>query len=257
MESAFKAIGLEVPNPLAVHHLAERAGSYGDATQSIRENCTWHGRCWKLGDGLEIWTVLYQSGAGEVTYANCRPGFRSRFVQNISPWALTEYAEEGEALLHGYLENNRTEVLLEVQNLTEIGAIASRKKTLQVGLCGLAYQARIEKGEKYPFWKQTANSTRENNWTLRGRVLMYRPLKNPLTGSDLFWIYLDLEPFRLEILVNQRSLGGEHPTVGATLQADIWLQGYIFDRLARSALYEGIDAKAGVASFWSGLRRHN
>jgi hypothetical protein len=256
MDSAFEAIGMDVPNRAAFNSLAERAGSYGEATQAIKQNYTWHGRCWKLGSGLEIWTVLYQSNVGEVFYADCRPGFRSRFAQKISPWALTEYDEAGEALLHGYLENSNTEVLLEVQNLTEIYAL-NRYKTINVGLCGLAYGAWIESSATNTFWQPQANSERENDWTLCGRVLMCRMLKNPLTGCNLFWLYLDIKSLRLEVLVNQRSLRGGHPTIGANVRADVWLQGYIFNSRVQAAHYEGIDAKAKRAGFWRQLRRVN
>lgn len=257
MQSAFQAIGLDVPNPMALHSLAQRAETYGEATQTIKQNYVWHGRCWKLGGGLEVWTVMSQANSGATFYGDCRPGFRSRFAQKIAPWALTEYDEAGEALLHGYLENTNTEVLLELQNLTEISVYHKKPNGLHIGLCGLAYRARIEKSATMEFWQPLENSEKENDWTLRGRVLMFRQLKNPLTGSDLFWIYLAVQTHKIEILVNQRGLHGEHPTIGALLQADVWLQGYLFNPRTQTAQYEGIDAKARRASFWRQLQRCN
>ena len=32
---------------------------------------------------------------------------------------------------------------------------------------------------------------------------------NPLSGGELFWIHLDLDRIKLEVLVNQRALRGE------------------------------------------------
>lgn len=259
MNTAFESIGLEIPNAMAIHHLAERVGTCGEATKVETCKGIWHGRCWKIGaEGLEVWTVLYQTGTGEIFYANCRPAFRpQKKIYKIQPWALTEYAEDGEALLHGFIENTETEVLLALQNLTEIGSIITRSDALSIGLGGLAYQARVEKTERKTVWQAVKDSKRENDWTLCGRILMHRTLRNPVSGNDLIWLYLDLGGFNLEILVNQRALRGEHPKIGATITADIWLQGYIFDKLVRNSIYEGIDAKANAASFWERLRRRN
>ena len=120
-EPTFETIGLEVSSEKAFNYLAERAGDQGEATQLSRRGAVLHGRCWKLGEGLEVWTVLYESGSGDVFYADCRPGFRARYIQTIAPWALTEYDEEGEAVVHGFREGTDCEVLFELQNLTEVG----------------------------------------------------------------------------------------------------------------------------------------
>jgi len=113
MDVTFETIGLEVPSEKAFNYLAERAGDQGEPTQLTRRGAVLHGRCWKLGEGLEVWTVLYESGTGDIFYADCRPGFRARYTQRISPWALTEYDEEGEAVVHGYCDGTDTEVLFE------------------------------------------------------------------------------------------------------------------------------------------------
>src|SRR5438552_2056478 len=134
MNATFETIGLEVPSEKAFNFLAERAGDQGEPTQLSRRGAVIHGRCWKLGEGLEVWTVLYESGTGDVFYANCRPGFRARYTQRITPWALTEYDEEGEAVIHGYAEGTETDVLFELQNLTEVGSS---------GFCACAMKARI------------------------------------------------------------------------------------------------------------------
>lgn len=120
MNPRFETIGLEVPSEKAFNYLAERAGDQGEATQLNRRGAVLHGRCWKLGEGLEVWTVLYESGSGDVFYADCRPGFRARHIQTISPWALTEYDEEGEAVVHGFREGTDCEVLFELQNLPKL-----------------------------------------------------------------------------------------------------------------------------------------
>src|ERR671916_381809 len=72
-----------------------------------------------------------------------RAGDQGEPTQRISPWALTEYDEEGEAVVHGYCDGTDTEVLFELQNLTEVGPDGFRAQELYVGLCGLAYNARV------------------------------------------------------------------------------------------------------------------
>ena len=99
MDETFAAIGIEVPSEKDFNHLAERAGDQGEPTQLSRRGAVLHGRCWKLGEGLEVWTVLYESGTGEVFYADCLPGFRARYTQRVSSWALTEYDEDGEVIV--------------------------------------------------------------------------------------------------------------------------------------------------------------
>lgn len=262
MNAAFETIGLEVPSEKAFDYLAERAGDQGEATQVNRRGAVLHGRCWKLGEGLEVWTVLYESDSGDKFYADCRPGFRARYIQTISPWALTEYDEEGEALVHGFREGTDREVLFELQNLTEVGPGGFRAQELHVGLCGLAYRARVRHGPTKTRWMPLdkaapSRAVHENDWSLSGRVIAFKPLKNPLSGSDLYWIHLDLDKMNLEILVNQRALRGEALAPGVNLEAEIWLQGHVLDELALSSRYEGVDTASSIANFWTQLKRKN
>jgi hypothetical protein len=263
MDETFEAIGLEVPSEKDFNHLAERAGDQGEPTQLLRRGAVLHGRCWKLGEGLEVWTVLYESGTGEIFYADCRPGFRARYTQRVSPWALTEYDEDGEAIVHGYCDGTETEVLFELQNLTEVGPEGFRAPELHVGLCGLAYRARVSRGRgERVRWQPLedaapSRAAHENDWCLTGRVISFKPLRNPLSGSELYWVYLDLERLRLEVLVNRRALRGDALTVGATFSAEVWLQGHVLDRRALLSRYEGPDASHSKADLWSHLRRRN
>lgn len=264
MEETFEAIGLDVPSEQDFNHLAERAGDQGEPTLLMRRGAVLHGRCWKLGDGLEVWTVLYESGTGEVFYADCRPGFRARYTQRITPWALTEYDEDGEAIVHGYCDGTETEVLFELQNLTEVGAEGFRAQELYVGLCGLAYRARVlrdgrETGARWQPLEEAVPSraSHENDWSLTGRVISFKPLRNPLSGGELYWVYLDLEKLKLEVLVNRRSLRGESLRNGATVSAEVWLQGHVLDRRTLLSRYEGADASVTKAGLWAHLRRRN
>jgi hypothetical protein len=205
--------------------------------------------------------VLYESGTGDIFYADCRPGFRARYTQRISPWALTEYDEEGEAIVHGYCDGTETEVLFELQNLTEVGPESFRAQELHVGLCGLAYRARVCQRAERPRWVSLEScaptrAAHENDWSLCGRVLSYKPLRNPLSGSELYWAYLDLGSHKLEVLINQRALRGEL-TVGATIAAEVWLQGHLLDQRALLSRYEGLDRAAAPAEMWARLRRRN
>ncbi|MBA3712579.1 MAG: hypothetical protein H0W76_09030 [Pyrinomonadaceae bacterium] len=262
MDETFEAIGLEVPSEKDFNHLAERAGDQGEATQLLRRGAVLHGRCWKLGEGLEVWTVLYESGTGDVFYADCRPGFRARYAQRISPWALTEYDEDGEAIVHGYCDGTEIEVLFELQNLTEVGPEGFRAQELHVGLCGLAYRARVCAKEERVRWQPLeeaapSRAAHENDWSLCGRVISFKPLRNPLSGSELYWVYLDLDSHKLEVLINRRALRGAKLVAGATLAAEVWLQGHVLDQRAMLSRYEGTDRSHSLADLWSGLKRRN
>jgi hypothetical protein len=52
-------------------------------------------------------------------------------------------------------------------------------------------------------------------------------------------------------------LRGDSLAVGATLDAEVWLQGHVLDEHALRSRYEGVDYACSRASFWSGLRRRN
>ena len=206
--------------------------------------------------------MLYESGTGEIFYADCRPGFRARYTQRISPWALTEYDEDGEAIVHGYYDGHETEVLFELQNLTEVGPEGFRAQELHVGLCGLAYRARVTSEPGETRWQPLeeaapSRAAHENDWSLAGRVISFKPLRNPLSGSELYWVYADLGRLKLEVLVNGRALRGEPLAVGAGFAAEVWLQGHVLDRRALLSRYEGRDASATRASLWAHLRRRN
>jgi hypothetical protein len=262
MDATFETIGLEVPSEKAINFLAERAENQGEASQLTRRGAVLHGRCWKLGEGLEVWTVLYESGTGDVFYANCRPGFRARFMQRIAPWALTEYDEEGEAVVHGYVDGTETEVLFELQNLTEVGISGFRAPALHVALCGLAYRARVCARGMESRWlplerAAPSRAAHENDWIVRGRVVAFKPLVNPLSGSELYWVYLDLGRLKLEVLVNARALSGGKLEVGATLSAEVWLQGHVLDARALRLQYEGVDHAYNTADLWSHFSRSN
>jgi hypothetical protein len=262
MEISFAAIGLEVTGEKAFNLLAERAGANGEATILARRNGVLHGRCWKIGEGLEVWTMLYESAKGDVFYADCRPSFRARYLQTVSPWALTEYDEDGEAVIHGYCEGSEKEVLFELQNLTEIGFRGFRGNALRVGLCGLAYRAEVADKKNHTIWqpleKSLAGATKnENDWHLSGTILDFRTFQNPLSGENLFWIYVDLNGLKLEVLINRKHLKGENPHAGANLTADIWLQGHIVAEAAYYSRFEGVDPRTETAAFWQHLRRRN
>lgn len=258
MEIAFDAIGLEVKNETAFDNLAESVEKRGEVSRLTRTGGVLHGRCWRIGEGLEVWTVLYQTETGEVFYADCRPGFRARFRQRISPWIMTEFAEAGEALIHGYIQDTETEVLFELQNITEVGTKNFQNNTLLVGLCGLAFRAEIVLGKREKYWKSEEKVERsENVWSLCGEIISLRALKNPVSGSDLYWLHLELGDFELEVLVNQKTLSGENLEIGAFIRADVWLQGHIISESTFFSRYEGVDYTHRTIDFWKKFKRLN
>lgn len=259
MEIAFDAIGLDIPNQNAFNNLAESVEERGEASHLIRTGGILHGHCWRIGQGLEVWTVLYQSETGEVFYADCRPGFRAKYRQRINPWLMNEIAEAGEVLIHGFIQDTETEVLFELQNITEVSTKNFQNNSLLVGLCGLAFEAEMLEGKQETYWKSEAkeNEPNDNIWHLCGEIISYSALKNPVSGSELYWLHLDLGDFGLEVLVNQKTLNGEDLETGAFLRAEVWLQGHIISESTFFSRYEGVDYSHRTIDFWKKFKRLN
>src|SRR5438552_10363636 len=118
MAELFEAIGFEVADEHSYNLLVEYVETNGHRTRTQRGDAALHGRCWKIGDGLEVWSILYQRGS-DLYYTDCRPAFRSRYVRRLEPWELVEYDEDGEAIVRGLLNGSR-DVVFELQNLTEL-----------------------------------------------------------------------------------------------------------------------------------------
>ncbi len=247
MEIGFDAIGFEIPNENAFHDLAEDVGKRGEISILPRKDGVLHGRCLKFGAGLEVWTLFYESGKGEMTYADCRPAFRGK---------------EGKSVIHGFIEDTNTEVLFQLQNLTEVGTHFLEQTTLNVGLCGLAYRAEIFDKNAESRWQSYDEATvnvieDENDWNVAGRILAFNALRNPQSGNDLYWIYVGMGGLQLEILVNQRALRGKKPRIGAFIEADVWLQGHILNETAKRNGYEGVDWSTRTADYWKSFKKPN
>ena len=267
MAELFEAIGFEVADERSYNLLIEYVETNGHRTQVERGEAALHGRCWKVGDGLEIWSVLYEN-ATDLYYADCRPAFRSRYVRTIGPWELIEYDEDGEAIVRGTIEGT-TDIVFELQNLTELDDSVFRELYMHVALAGIAYAARVRASPAddpsgtplYRFelaerMEGFADKSCENDYVITGRVLAWRNIKNPVTAADLIWIYVDTGAIRLEVLANRRILRGQLK-IGAEITANIWLQGHVLEEGDISARYEGVDQEYDPADFWAGLRRGN
>lgn len=261
MDIAFDAIGLEVKNQRALHELAIDVGRRGEVSELRRNDVTLHGRCFKFGRGLEVWTMLYESEPGKIVFADCRPAFRSRFYHRISPWLLTEHSVEGVAGVHGFIDDTEFEVLFELQNLTEVAPGVLDQRVLTVGLCGLAYCAEISEEPIEQKWISADESTEgsgesDSDWLVSGRIVAFDSIRNASSGADLYWILAEVFGVRLEILVNPRVLKHDQVSVGSYISAHIWLQGHISARRGRGG-YEGLDPAVDPSQFWSAFRRRN
>jgi Domain of unknown function, E. rectale Gene description (DUF3881) len=268
MAELFEAIGFEVLDEDAYNLLAEYAETSGERSQIHRGDATLHGRCWRLGEGLEVWSIVYD-GAAQLYYADCRPAFRSRYVRTVYPWELIEYDEDGEAIVRGRIRDG-AEVIFELQNLTELNQAAFRETQLQVAVAGLAYSAEVRalsaarrSAAAAPPHFQLADpasklsrDTCENDYVIRGTILAWREMQNSITGGDVVWIYIDAEVIRLEVLVSRQALRGEL-AIGAGVTARVWLQGHVLDGREIRSRYEGVDRDTEPGDFWSRLRRSN
>ena len=266
MAELFEAIGFDVVDEESYNLIAEYAETSGQRSFIHRGDATLHGRCWKLGEGVEVWSIVYDA-ATQLYYADCRPAFRSRYVRSIHPWELVEYDEDGEAIVRGRLSDG-AELVFELQNLTEVNQSAFREPKLQVAVAGLAYSAEMDSGgggdtdgraPRFYLVDSVPDLTRdscENDYVIRGTVLSWREMQNRVTSKGLVWFHLDAGAIRVEVLVSSRVLKGE-PAIGATLNARIWLQGYVLTGSDLTARYEGVDPESEPSDFWSALRRGN
>ena len=264
MAELFEAIGFEVADEETYTSLAEYAENSGERSYIHRRDATLHGRCWKLGGGLEVWSVLYERD-GELFYADCRPAFRSRYFHSLKEWELIEYDEDGEAILRGRAQGD-AEIIFELQNLTELDPKIFRESQLQIALAGLAYSVqvrpapssdsppcRFDLAEELPRYRENAC---ENDYLISGSVLAWREVQNPFTSSALAWVYVDAGAIRLELLANRRALNGKL-AIGSWITANVWLQGHLLGTEEIFARYEGVDRGSEVSDFWAGLRREN
>jgi hypothetical protein len=263
----FEAIGFDVVDEDSYNLLAEYAERAGERSTVYRADITLHGRCWKLGDGLEVWSVIYESPS-ELYFADCRPAFRSRYVYSIQPWEMAEYCEDGEAIVHGKLCPG-PDIFFELQNFTEVKNPLFRRHRLQVALAGLASTAAIPRRPKsggsqylmqrfYPLSAEPDSNkdSYENEYVVSGTILAHREIHNSVTEERLVWVFVDAGKIRLEVLVNGRSIDGR-PSVGSNITATVWLQGHVLQDNEISARYEGIDLGCVRSDFWAGLRRNN
>jgi len=267
MTELFASVGVQVTDEPSYNSLIEYVDAAGVRSRSARGRATLHGRCWKLGDGLEVWAVLFEQGE-ESYFADCRPAFRSRYPRALAPWELIEYDEDGEAIIEGALYGG-PEVIFELQNLTEIPALEWRAAHLHVAIAGLAYNAYVTprphtqsaKDKSTRFVNATkieglAEQACENDYLINGRVLAWRALRNPATGAELYWVHVDAGTIRLEVIVNGQALRGQLK-IGAEFAANIWLQGHVLVDADLEARYEGVDPDYLTGDFWGRLRRSN
>ncbi len=270
MSEIFKAIGFEITDEESYDALAVQAEDSGERSAVHREDLTLHGRCWRLGEGIEIWSVLCEK-ENDLFYADCRPAFRSRYARTIRSWELVEYEEDGEAIVKGVTASG-IEVVFELQNLTELDPRLFREHDLQIGLAGLAYSARGEttpqgrRGAEPPTDSlrfdrvpQTGDETEapcDNDYEIRGRIIAMKELRNPITGVRLVWLFLDAGGIRLEVIVNAAEVTGPLK-LGSLVEATIWLQGHVLDANELTARFEGVDPEHPRSDYWLLLRRAN
>ncbi|HMG36554.1 MAG TPA: DUF3881 family protein [Blastocatellia bacterium] len=260
----FHAIGFEILDEQAYNRLVEYVEANGVHTRIDRGDAALHGRCVKLGNGLEVWSVLFERGV-DLYYADCRPAFRSRYTHTVSPWELIEYDEDGEAIVRGKLLNG-PDVVFELQNLTEVSARKFREPEMQVALAGIAYWAEVPaSGMKTRAVKQFqlaegladyAGNACESDYVIVGEVLALREFSNPATGARLYWLFVDAGSISLELIVNGLTLG-QRVKIGTLIKAGVWLQGHVLTEPEISARYEGVDPDHQSGESWAVFRRTN
>lgn len=260
MIEMFRAIGFDVPDEATYNQLAETAEALGDVTRIDRRGARLHGRCWRIGGGLEVWTVLRESDEG-IAYVDCRPAFRPQSVHALGPWELVEYDEDGEAVVEGRIAGVDADVSFELQNLTELGAETFLRPRLSVSVAGLAYNVRTASpGSTLGLYgserEGAAPPPDGSDYVVVGRVDRCRSIANALTGAELVWLNVDAGGVRLEVVASRSGLAGDLAP-GSLIEAEVWLQGYVLTEDAVKARYEGPDPDWKPADAWARLRRGN
>ena len=272
MSEIFKAIGFEIKDEESYDALAVQAEDSGECSVLYREDLTLHGRCWRLGGGLEVWSVLCEK-QNDLLYADCRPAFRSRYARAIRSWELVEYEEDGEAVVKGSTASG-IEIMFELQNLTEIDPRLFREQELQIALAGLAYSVHAETLQRaqgaslaerptdsllFERFLQPgghAEGPCKNDYRIWGRIIAIKELSNPVTGIKLVWLFLDAGSIRLEVVVNVAEVTGMLK-LGSVVEARIWLQGHVLEGNEITARFEGVDPEHPRSEYWLLLRRSN
>lgn len=258
MPEPFDAIGFQIKDDASYKALAEQAHQLGAVSKAHRPQGTLHGCCWRLGSGLEVWTVLYESAKGTF-YADCRPAFRGQRMLGFYPWEILEYEEDGEAILRGAVLDSPLEFMFALQNITEINPLDFRERPITAVVAGLAYRARINSRKIKPVFEPLPDrpgyrKTTDTDYIIRGQILSWREIYNPRTEEPLLWVDVDAGKIKIEVIINRADLKGELKP-GAWLSAEAWLQGHIVTDKELMARYEGIDRDVPPSDWWIKLRR--
>lgn len=258
MPEPFEAIGFQIKDAASYEALAEEAHQRGNLSRVQRSQGMLLGCCWNLGSGLEVWTMLFESSKGTF-YADCRPAFRGQRLFSFYPWEILEYEEDGEAIARGLMPDQTTEIMFALQNITEIDPLNFRERPITAAVSGLAYRARIISKTGRPTFASLANTRKrrnnsDNDYIVRGEILSWREINNAHTKQDLICVDVNAGIIKIEIVVNRADLRGELKR-GASLSADIWLQGHILNDRELLARYEGIDQDVSQSDVWIKLRR--
>lgn len=241
--------------------MLEQTDMNGEPSTAYREDLVLNGKCWKLGEGLEVWAVLYE-GVKDKYFADCRPGFRGRYIYEIRPWELVEYYEDGEAVVRGKVRE-KTDIIFELQNFTDVKPNMLRDISLSASMAALAWDVRFLQpgpGTAPSFTSAMgySNIPGENEYRVTGRVLASRRIINPVSGQPVLWLYADCGPIKLEIVTSYLDADPPQPlNPGTFVTADVWLQGHVLTEEEITARYEGVDMDYQKSEFWGLLRRSN
>lgn len=260
MGDIFEAIGIKLQDEESYKQLAEAARKYGKRSTISRPNAIIQGYCWSLIEGIEIWSIIYESKDG--TYiADCRPALRNSRTLQVNDWEILEFIEDGEALVSGKVQGY--DLVFELQNFTELDEYAYQKQILNAHIAGMCYQAKVINSlipSKITAQANTKNSQTssyaENDFIVSGQLLTWREMMNPITQRTFFQLELEIGEMRLDLTINESQLEGVL-TNNVWVTAEAWLQGFLICEQEQQAKYEGLDFTTPPSQHWLKLRREN
>jgi hypothetical protein len=260
----FNAIGLEIPKGKTIKRFSRRCRTARrslafDALGRHDSRVLLAHRFWtrSLDDALRI-------GDGRSFSRRLPTGFSRSLHAESKPLVFIRRRSRWRSRHRRLCRKSPGRNFLSTAKLNGTATKIFERKFLTVGLCGLAYRARVAAADDEALeWRRLSETAGNSDadqadWRLSGHVINYNALRNPFSGSDLYWIHLDLGNFELEILVNRRRLIGDKLLrVGANVKADVWLQGHIVAESTFLSSYEGVDWSGNAADFWKNYKKLN
>jgi len=249
MGSIFSSVGFKVETQKDLVELVENTIGDKEFSDSVGvfQKVQLAGYTLNAGHGIVFNVNLAHTGEGWeiVDVAPCFYGSKEHSVVLKDCELYQDVEIEWKFYLYGVDEETGTPVELYISNFVQCASfLPPMAEKYQIVPVGLAYNGEILPPRRYietedmaegstmsNFFVQTAQIQQMENippvvYGLLGDIVDFKKIKNEWTGEEVYWLYVDTSPFKLEVLINPSDLEGE-PEIGKRLFATVWLQGEV------------------------------